>query len=258
VTVSARSTSGTKEEQVKAAIRTRAARIGILATALLGVGAGIAAATIPGSTGRINGCYEKRTGILRVIDTEVGAKCTSFETPISWNQQGQRGATGAAGPQGPTGPKGDLGPQGPSGGRGPTGAQGVKGDQGPTGQQGVAGPTGARGAPGPQGPPGPAGNSNTYFLRVNEDGTKAAGSPGTDSGRIGNGAYAVYFPVAVTACAVVATSIHGSDTTPEVLLPSNSDAPLNGVAVQTFRGYNPLSLLAPWRTDSPFSIVAVC
>ena len=245
---------------MKAAIRTRAARIGILATALLGVGAGFAAATIPGSNGRINGCYEKRTGILRVIDTDAGAKCTSFETPISWNQQGQKGATGAAGPQGPTGPKGDLGPPGPSGGRGPTGAQGVKGDQGPTGQQGVAGPTGARGAPGPQGPPGPAGNSNTYFLRVNADGTKVAGSAGTDSGRIVDGVYAVFFPVAVTACALVATSFHGSATTAEVMLPSNSNAPPSGVLVQTFRGYtaNPLTLFAPWRTDSPFSIVAVC
>ena len=96
--------------------RTISRRVSVLAVIAFAVTAGgVAYATIPGSNGTINGCYEKRTGILRVIDSSAGAKCLSFETPISWNQQGQRGATGAAGPQGPTGPKGERGAQGESG-----------------------------------------------------------------------------------------------------------------------------------------------
>jgi uncharacterized coiled-coil protein SlyX len=100
---------------MKGAIKTRAARILILATTLLGVGAGIAYATIPGSSGTINGCYEKRVGILRVIDTENGAKCMSFETPISWNQKGEKGAQGLQGLPGPKGEKGDKGDPGAPG-----------------------------------------------------------------------------------------------------------------------------------------------
>jgi hypothetical protein len=145
---------------MKAAIRTRAARIGILATALLGVGAGIAAATIPGSNGTINGCYEKRTGILRVIDAGAGTKCTSFETPITWNQQGQRGPTGAAGAQGLKGDEGrpgDRGPTGPAGVQGEKGAVGSPGALGATGPTGRQGPTGAAGLPGAIGPTGPQG-----------------------------------------------------------------------------------------------------
>jgi hypothetical protein len=116
---------------MKGAIRTRAARVLILATALLGLVGGIAYATIPGSTGTISGCYEKRTGIVRVIDSDAGAKCASYEASISWNQQGQKGPTGASGAQGPTG------------------AQGLKGDTGPAGPKGATGPAGAAGAPGP-------------------------------------------------------------------------------------------------------------
>ena len=65
----------------------------------LAVGAGVAYATIPASgSGVISGCYEKRTGILRVIDAEAGKKCTQYETPISWNQGGPaRSRTGTRG-----------------------------------------------------------------------------------------------------------------------------------------------------------------
>ena len=67
--------------------RTIGRRASVLAVvALAGTAGGVAYATIPGSSGTINGCYEKRTGILRVIDSDAGAKCTSYETPISWNQ----------------------------------------------------------------------------------------------------------------------------------------------------------------------------
>jgi hypothetical protein len=88
-------------------LRRRGVRMLLAATAMLAGAAGVALATIPGSTGVINGCYEKRTGILRVIDAEAGKTCLSFETPISWNQRGLKGdpgATGARGERGPAGP----------------------------------------------------------------------------------------------------------------------------------------------------------
>jgi hypothetical protein len=42
---------------------------------------------------------------LTVIDPAAGQRCSSLQTPISWNQQG---------PQGPQGPQGDPGAAGPS------------------------------------------------------------------------------------------------------------------------------------------------
>jgi hypothetical protein len=90
----------------------RATHLALIVTGLLlGVSA-IAYATVPSSGGVISGCYEKRTGLLRVIDTEAGKKCTTFETPISWNQKGEQGLQGI---QGERGPAGERGPQGESG-----------------------------------------------------------------------------------------------------------------------------------------------
>jgi Collagen triple helix repeat (20 copies) len=100
----------------------RLALVAIVALAATGV----AYAAIPGANGVINGCYEKRIGILRVIDAGAGKTCTSLETPISWNQQG---------------PKGDIGPQGPEGPQGPPGVQGETGTQGPKGDKGDPGPS---------------------------------------------------------------------------------------------------------------------
>jgi len=73
----------------------------------------VAYATIPESNGIIHGCYLNNAGgalppiigasqgTLRVVDPSKGQACDSNETPLSWNQVGQRGA---AGPQGPAGP----------------------------------------------------------------------------------------------------------------------------------------------------------
>ena len=108
--------------------------------------AGAAYATIPGGTGVINGCYEKRTGILRVIDADAGAKCLSFETPISWNVGGPTGPKGPQGDPGPVGDKGPAGDKGPTGDPGPAGDKGPVGDKGPTGDQGPQGPAGAANA----------------------------------------------------------------------------------------------------------------
>jgi collagen triple helix repeat protein len=164
--------------------RTQRLALAIGFTATLALSAGMVAAAIPNSnTGVINGCFEKHTGLLRVIDTQAGKSCTRSETPISWSQtgppgvagapgsQGERGADGALGAEGPAGPQGEqglqgergttgaAGPQGEPGAtgagtRGPDGAAGPEGPRGPAGDTGPAGETGAAGAPGPQGPPG--------------------------------------------------------------------------------------------------------
>ena len=95
------------------------AGVAALGSAAIGYGA------IPGAGGTINGCYEKRIGVLRVIDVEAGKSCTSWETPISWNERGAQGEPGVAGERGPEGPQGPQGPQGPVGPQGLQGAPGV-------------------------------------------------------------------------------------------------------------------------------------
>jgi len=142
--------------------------VSLMVAALLVAAAGFVAAqdTV------INGCYDKKTGVLRYIHS---GSCRPTETAISWNQQGLKGDTGPQGPQGAQGPqglKGDTGAPGPKGDtgapgpKGDTGQQGLKGDtgaQGPKGEDGVQGPAGpkgedgATGATGPQGPAGPQG-----------------------------------------------------------------------------------------------------
>src|SRR5689334_13737576 len=90
---------------------------------------------IPGSGSVIHGCYQFRSGALRIID-HPQATCRNNETPLQWNQ---------------------TGPAGPQGAQGPAGLQGPKGDTGPTGLQGMPGPKGDKGDPGPQGPKGDTG-----------------------------------------------------------------------------------------------------
>jgi hypothetical protein len=63
---------------------------------------GIAYATIPAASGTISGCYDTKTGALRVYDTSGGAipGCAAKEAPLTWSQIGPQG------PQGPQGPAG--------------------------------------------------------------------------------------------------------------------------------------------------------
>ncbi len=125
---------------MKRALSKRSAQLVALATVLAGLAAGVAYGAIPTSgSGVINGCYEKRIGILRVIDNEAGKRCTSLETPISWNQQGVKGEQGLQGLRGEKGEQGDSGEQG---------LQGIQGERGP---QGLPGSDGAQGPPGPPG-----------------------------------------------------------------------------------------------------------
>jgi hypothetical protein len=156
-----------------------AALVGAATMAAVG---GVAYATIPDSNGVIHGCYTTKGGILRVIDTSVGQSCTSFETPITWNQKGPKGDTGPQGLRGdagPAGPKGDAGPAGAQGPNGDTGPPGPKGDTGQTGSQGPKGDTGPAGSQGPPGPPGPAGAGLTSIDDVNGLACTVFGQPGT-------------------------------------------------------------------------------
>lgn len=163
-------------------------RTTLLAAAAVLVAAPAALAAIPASDGAINGCYDTKTGALRVVDA---ASCAKGETALSWSQrgpqglqgpkgeqgpqglQGAKGDTGAAGADGAAGPqgaRGEAGPQGPKGEQGPQGAKGDTGADGPQGAVGEAGPQGPRGEAGPQGPQGAKGEqgeagTSRAFLR---------------------------------------------------------------------------------------------
>jgi hypothetical protein len=95
----------------------RAALVLVAAGALVGVGYGVAYASIPAPDGTITSCYTKSTGAMRVIDPTT-ASCKTGETKLTWTQQGTAGPQGPAGPQGATGA---TGPQGPAGPTGPSG-----------------------------------------------------------------------------------------------------------------------------------------
>jgi hypothetical protein len=91
--------------QRKGNLHTDRRRLAAFAIVLFALAAGgIAYASIPDGSGVIHGCYEKKDGTLRVIDTGSGGSCSAKkENPLDWNQKGPRGAPG---PTGPTGPQG--------------------------------------------------------------------------------------------------------------------------------------------------------
>jgi len=137
----------------------RALKLALPTAAVLGAGAAIAVAAIPGSDGTITGCYATPTGTnpnsglannatvnsvaeppgaLRVIDPSLphtlktpaggpipnpAAVCEEEEKQITWNQSG------------PTGPQGTVGTPGLPGTPGPTGAGGSQGPAGTPGAQ---------------------------------------------------------------------------------------------------------------------------
>ena len=73
---------------------------------------GIAWAQIPDTNGVITGCYNNKSGALRVIDTSKTTCVAKTETQLTWNQKGVAGAPGA---QGATGANGSNGAPGSSG-----------------------------------------------------------------------------------------------------------------------------------------------
>src|SRR3989441_11059148 len=90
--------------------------LGVLCGALIGLLAIPVFASIPGPGGVINGCFQKSSGKLRVIDPSSRRPslraCHPDEVAIHWNQVGP---AGPAGPPGPAGPQGATGPAGPQG-----------------------------------------------------------------------------------------------------------------------------------------------
>jgi hypothetical protein len=98
---------------------------------VVAAGSAVAVAAIPGSGGSIQGCYNKATGVLRVVsDPSQCLVATNpvvvhapvlLEVPIQWNQTGPPGTPGLPGA------KGDPGVQGL---QGQPGAKGDKGDAG--------------------------------------------------------------------------------------------------------------------------------
>ena len=80
--------------------RTRIVLAGLaLGAALVG---GIAWATVPADNSLYTACKLKATGTIRLIDpsgpsSSLLSRCTSLETQITWNQNGQKGDAGPAG-----------------------------------------------------------------------------------------------------------------------------------------------------------------
>jgi hypothetical protein len=157
----------------------------IVGTVVIGLGAASTTwAMVPDQNGVIQGCYTNVGGVVRVIDTDKGQKCsTTLEKSLAWNQKGEQGVPGPAGPKGevgPAGPHGDVGPVGPNGEVGPAGPAGPKGDAGQAGTEGEAGPAGPKGdsgREGPQGPKGDRGPSDAFYAWNNLNGQRVTSQP---------------------------------------------------------------------------------
>lgn len=121
--------------------RNLAAALAATAAAAAAVAGGVAWATIPDSSGVIQGCYDSG-GNVKVV---AALPCPRGYTPFQWNQQGPPGIPGGTGGTGPAGAKGDKGdpclPSDPAC-VGPKGDKGDKGDQGPPGSGGGSAPVG--------------------------------------------------------------------------------------------------------------------
>jgi uncharacterized repeat protein (TIGR02543 family) len=85
-------------------------RFVVLAALVLLAGSGVAVAAIPGGDGAIQGCYDVKSGDLRVIDPSAGQECSKKERPIGWNAQGPTGPQGLPGQDGAKGDPGEPGP----------------------------------------------------------------------------------------------------------------------------------------------------
>lgn len=66
--------------------------------ALIGAGAAIplvsASASVPDSNNIIHACYTTSSGALRIIDTDDGGSCYSYETKLTWSASGLKAFTG--------------------------------------------------------------------------------------------------------------------------------------------------------------------
>jgi Collagen triple helix repeat (20 copies) len=130
----------------------RSVSVVVIAVAVL-LGGSVAFGAIPGTEGKIDGCYTKIGGVVRVVDKAKSESCNSkLETPLSWNQAGAAGPVGPKGDTGPAGVKGEKGDTGAAGAagangeKGDVGADGIKGEKGDVGPPGLAGTTGQTGS----------------------------------------------------------------------------------------------------------------
>jgi Collagen triple helix repeat (20 copies) len=140
---------------------------------------GVTYAAIPDSgTSVYHACMLKNVGTIRIIDPSLPSSnatshCSSFETAITWNQQGPKGEPGIQGLKGERGIQGVKGDQGIQGVKGETGATGLKGDNGAPGTNGHDGQPGADGHDGTPGQDGQSfswrGNWNTLAVYLPRD-----------------------------------------------------------------------------------------
>ncbi|WP_030274972.1 hypothetical protein [Streptomyces sp. NRRL B-24484] len=63
----------------------------LAAAALTATAAGISWASIPDGSGQIHACYQKSTGLVRVIDSP-SQQCRGGESPLNWSQGGPSAA----------------------------------------------------------------------------------------------------------------------------------------------------------------------
>src|SRR5437899_8695417 len=112
---------------MKSYIRSRALRVTAIAGLLLAIAGGVAYATIPDSGKVYRACMLNNIGTIRLIDptlpsTSLMSRCSSLETPVSWNESGQQGLQGIQGATGPAGADGKNGVDGKNGLNGKDGA----------------------------------------------------------------------------------------------------------------------------------------
>jgi hypothetical protein len=184
-------------------------RLLLVATALFAVACGVAYATIPGGGGVYTACMLRNVGTVRLIDTSLPpsnlmSHCTSLETQVTWNQEGQPGAQGLPGAKGADGAAGKDGKDGKDG-QSVTQAP-ADSSACPTGGVTLTAANGAanvcNGARGPAGA-----GSSVYHASVYANGlANAVNSPEfVSSTRIGTGLYDVSFSVPTGDCGRVAT-----------------------------------------------------
>ena len=154
---------------MKKFIRTpRALLLGVIALAVVLVGAGVASGTIGASKPNVYWACVPKDGRIKLV--YPGSKCKPGERFITWHQKGQQSATvvqdglqglkgdagaqGEAGAAGAKGTDGASGPQGAKGDKGENGAAGPKGDAGVNGLNGADGLNGTNGVDGATGPKG--------------------------------------------------------------------------------------------------------
>ena len=236
----------------------------------------MAYASIPDSTGVYTACRLKSVGTIRLIDpslptSNVQSHCTSLETRLTFNAQGQPGLPG---PKGEKGDPGVAGSPGEKGDPGVAGSPGVKGDPGVAGSPGVKGDPGADGAPGAKGdkgdpgasgPAGPAGAAELWAL-VRSDGVKLNGSAEVTSSQGHSGVYQVAFPRTVTNCGITVNSSQYVGSGLIGVNPDFSDPPDVSHAFFSvyFRSGAPNTIVigeydkGGALTDGPFTIAAVC